>query len=56
MAIFKLQAKADKDTATAQRVLRDHAQAERLIKEEQDLEDAMQVETQCRQVTSSPTF
>ncbi len=45
MAIFKLQAKANKDTARAQRVLRDWAQAERVIKEEQDLENAMQMET-----------
>jgi hypothetical protein len=45
MAIFKLQAKANKDTATAQRVLRDCAQAERVIKEKQDLENATQMPT-----------
>jgi hypothetical protein len=41
MAIFKLQAKANKDTATAQRVLRDCAQAEWVIEEENNLENAM---------------
>jgi hypothetical protein len=54
MANFKLQAKANKDTATAQRVLRDCTQAERVIKEEQDLENATQMKTQCWQVTPSP--
>jgi hypothetical protein len=34
MTIFKLQAKANKDTATAQRVPRERAQAERVIEEE----------------------
>jgi hypothetical protein len=56
MAIFKLQATANKDTDTAQRVLRDRPQAEKVIKEKQALENAMQMETQCRQVTPSPTF
>jgi hypothetical protein len=56
MTIFKLQAKASKDTATAQRVLRDCTQAKRVIEEEQELENAMQMETQHRQVTPSPTF
>ncbi len=44
MAIFKLQAKASKDTATAQRVHRECAKAERMIKEEQQLEHAAQKE------------
>jgi hypothetical protein len=57
MAIFKLQAKANKDTGTAQRVLGDCAQAERMIKEEQELEkNANQKEIQHRHVTPSPTF
>jgi hypothetical protein len=34
MTIFKLQTKANKDTATAQRVFRERSQAERVIKEE----------------------
>jgi hypothetical protein len=33
MAIFKLKAKANKNKATAQRVLRDCAQAEKVINE-----------------------
>jgi hypothetical protein len=38
------------------RALRDCTQAERVIKEEQDLESATQMETQQGQVTPSPTF
>jgi hypothetical protein len=56
MAIFKLHTKANKDAATAQRVLRNCTQAERVIKEDQALENAMQMDIQCRQVTPSPTF
>jgi hypothetical protein len=36
MAIFKLRAKAYKDMATAQRVLRDCAQAERVIEKSRE--------------------
>ncbi len=56
MAIFKLQAKANTNIATAQRVLRDCTQAKRVIKKEQALENATQMETQRSQVTPSPTF
>jgi hypothetical protein len=56
MTIFKLQDKANKDTATAQRVLRDCTQAERVIEEEQELENDTQKEIQYEQVTPSPTF
>jgi hypothetical protein len=56
LAIFKLQVKANKNTATAQRVLRDCTQAERVIKEEQELENSTHKEIQHRQVTPSPTF
>ncbi len=56
MAIFKLQAKANKDTVTAQSVLRNCAQAERVAKEKQALENALQLEIQHGQVTPSPIF
>jgi hypothetical protein len=56
MAIFKLQAKANKDTGTAQRVLRDCTHAERMIEEEQEPENVMQKEIQHGQVTLTPTF
>ncbi len=56
ITIFKLQAKASKDTAIAQRVLREHAQAERVIEEEHQLEHAAQEEIQQEQVTPFPTF
>jgi hypothetical protein len=56
MKIFKLQAKASKDTESAQRVLREGAQAGRVIKEEHQLQHAAQKEIQQEQVTPSPTF
>jgi hypothetical protein len=56
MTMFKLQAMASKDTATAQRVLRECAQAERVIEEEQQLEHALQKEIQQVQVPPPPTF
>jgi hypothetical protein len=55
MTIFKLKAKASKDTVTAQRVLRGCTQAERVIKEEHQIEHAAQ-ELQHEQVTPSPHF
>jgi hypothetical protein len=55
MTIFKLQAKASKDTATAQRVLKDCAQAERVIEEEEELKPT-QMKIQHKQVTPLPTF
>jgi hypothetical protein len=42
--------------ATAQRVLREHTQAEMVIKEEQELKNATQKGIQHRKVTPSPTF
>ena len=54
MVIFKQQACAAKDTATAQRVLRECAQAERVIKEECQAHLAQEI-TQA-QVTVLPTF
>jgi hypothetical protein len=56
MAIFKLQAKDNNDTVTAQKVVRDHAQSERVIEEEQELENTRQNKIQHRQVTPAPTF
>jgi hypothetical protein len=49
MVIFRQQARAANDTATAQRVLREQAQAERLIKVER------QISAQA-QVTPSPSY
>jgi hypothetical protein len=49
MVIFKQQVHAANDTATAQRVLREQAQAERLIEEER------QISAQA-QVTPLPSF
>jgi hypothetical protein len=54
MVIFKQQACAAKDIATAQRVLRERAQAERVIKEEHQAHIAQ--ETTQAQVTALPTI
>jgi hypothetical protein len=54
MVIFKQQACAAKDTATAQRVLGECTQAERVIKEERQVHVAQ--ETTQAQVTALPTF
>ena len=54
MVIFKQQVCTANDTATAQRVLRAHAQAERVIKEEQPTH--VQQKSVQAQVTPSPSF
>jgi hypothetical protein len=54
MVISKQQACAAKDAATAQRLLRERAQAERVIKEERQAHIAQ--ETTQAQVTASPTI
>ncbi len=54
MVIFKQQARAAKDTATAQRVLRECTQAERVIEEERQAHVAQ--ETTQAQITASPTI
>jgi hypothetical protein len=54
MVIFKQQVHAAKDAATAQRVLRECAQAERVIKEERQAHVAQ--ETTQAQVTALPTI
>ncbi len=54
MAIYKQQARATRDAATAQRVLRECAQAERAIKEEQQTH--VQQESVQEQVIPSPSF
>jgi hypothetical protein len=54
MVIFKQQAHAAKDAATAQRVLWECAQAERVIKKERQVHVAQ--ETKQAQVTALPTF
>jgi hypothetical protein len=54
MVIFKQQARAAKDAATAQRVLRERTQAEWVIKEECQAHVAQ--ETTQAQVTALPTF
>ncbi len=54
MVIFKQQARAAKDAATAQRVLGERAQAERVIKEERQAHVAQ--ETTHAQVTALPTI
>ncbi len=54
MVIFKQQARAAKDTATAQWVLREHTQTERVIKEERQAHIAQ--ETTQAQVTALPTI
>jgi hypothetical protein len=54
MGIFKQQAHATRDAATAQRVLRERAQAGRVIKEEQQMH--VQQESVQEQVIPSPSF
>jgi hypothetical protein len=54
MVIFKQQARAAKDAATAQRVLRERTQVERVIKEERQAHVAK--ETTQAQVTALPTI
>jgi hypothetical protein len=54
MVIFKQQAHAAKDAATAQRMLRERAQAERVIKEER--QEHVAQETTQAQVTALPTI
>ena len=54
MVIFKQQARAANDTATAQRVLRECAQAERVTEEEHQMH--VPQESVQAQVTPSPSF
>ncbi len=54
MIVFKQQARAANDSATAQRVFRERTQAERVIKEEQQANEAL--EPIQAQVTASPIF